>query len=124
MKSLRELMQEQLPEGGVAVPYGRNLHMEVVEVASGRVWMSVDPATPQDYDSLLETLDHSLRGVGIGVAAMDAALFRYSPGGEGEPVREREIGGRRSARSAAARCSRSCSPSGTVCHCLHEQIYR
>ena len=56
MKSLRELMQEQLPEGGVAVPYGRNLHMEVVEVASGRVWMSVDPATPQDYDILLETL--------------------------------------------------------------------
>ena len=94
MKSLRELMQEQLPEGGVAVPYGRNLHMEVVEVASGRVWMSVDPATPQDYDILLETLDDSLRGVGIGAAAMDAALFRYSPGGEGEPVRGRAIGGR------------------------------
>ncbi len=44
---------------------------------------------------LLETLDDSLRGVGIGAAAMDAALFRYSPDGEGEPVREREIGGRR-----------------------------
>ena len=95
MKTLQELMQEQLPEGGVAVPYGRNLHMEVVEVATGHVWMSVDPATPQDYDILLETLDDSLRGVGIGAAAMDAALFRYSPGGEGEPVRERDIGGRR-----------------------------
>ena len=95
MKSLQELMREELPEGGVAVPYGRNLHMEVVEVATGRVWMSVDPATPQDYDILLESLDESLRGVGIGAAAMDAALFRYSPDGEGEPVRERDVGGRR-----------------------------
>ncbi len=95
MKSLKELMQEELPEGGVAVPYGRNLHMEVVEVATGRVWMSVDPATTQDYDILLDNLDESLRGVGVGGAAMDAALFRYSPDGEGEPVRERDIGGRR-----------------------------
>jgi hypothetical protein len=44
MKSLKTLMQEQLPEGGIAVPYGRNSHMEVVEVATGRVWMSLDPA--------------------------------------------------------------------------------
>jgi hypothetical protein len=95
MKTLQELMKAQLPEGGVAVPYGRNLHMEVVEVATGRVWMSTDPVTPQDYDILLETLDESLRGVGVGVAAMDAALFRCSPGGESEPVRERDIGGRR-----------------------------
>ena len=95
MKSLQELMQEQLPEGGIAVPYGRNLHMEVAEVATGRVWMSLDPATPQDYRLLLETLDDSLRGIGVGSAAMDAALFRYSPDGEGEPVRERDIGGKR-----------------------------
>ncbi len=95
MKSLPELMQEQLPAGGVAVPYGRNLHMEVVEVATGRVWMSVEPVTARDYDLLLQKLDDSMRGVGIGVAAMDAAMFRYSPEGEGEPVREREIGGRR-----------------------------
>ncbi len=95
MKSLQELMQEHLPEGGIAVPYGRNLHMEVVEVATGRVWMSVDPVTPRDYDLLMESLDDSLRGIGIGLAAMDAALFRYSPDGEGEEVREREIGGRR-----------------------------
>jgi hypothetical protein len=94
MKSLKTLMQEQLPEGGIAVPYGRNSHMEVVEVATGRVWMSLDPAIRQDYDLLLEELDDSLRGVGVGDASMDAALFRYSPDGEGEPVREREIGGR------------------------------
>lgn len=95
MKSLQELMQDQLPVGGIAVPYGRNLHMEVVEVATGRVWMSLNPVTAEDYDILLETLDASLRGIGIGTAAMDAALFLYSPGGTGEPVREREIAGRR-----------------------------
>jgi hypothetical protein len=88
-------MQEHLPEGGVAVPYGRNLHMEVVEVATGRVWMSVDPVAPRDYDLFMESLDDSLRGIGIGLAAMDAALFRHSPDGEGEAVREREISGRR-----------------------------
>lgn len=95
MESLETLMQANLPEGGVATPYGRNSHMEIAEVATGRVWMSVDPATQQDFDELKKTLDDSLRGLGVGVASMDAALFRYSPDGEGEPVRERVIGGRR-----------------------------
>jgi hypothetical protein len=93
MKSLQTLMQEQLPEGGVAIPGGRDPHIEVIETATGRVWMSVEPATQQDYDALLGGLDDSLHGVGIGAAAMDAALFRYSPNGEGEPVRERTLGG-------------------------------
>lgn len=88
-------MQEQLPAVGVAVPCGRNLHREVVEVATGRVRMSVDPATPQDFDLLVDSLDDSLCGIGIGAAAMDAAFFRHSPDSEGEPVREREISGRR-----------------------------
>jgi len=95
MKSLQDLMQEQLPEGGVAIPGGRDPHMEVIEVATRRVWMSVEPATRQDYDALLQGLDESLRGVGIGAAVMDAALFLCSPNGGGEPVRERTIGGRR-----------------------------
>lgn len=95
VKSLQTLMEEQLPEGGVAIPGGRDPHIEVIEVATGRVWMSVEPATQQDYQALLEQLDESLRGIGIGAAAMDAALFQYSPDGEGEPVRERMIGGRR-----------------------------
>lgn len=95
MQSLRSLMQEQLPAGGVLLPPGRNLHMEVIEVASGRVWMSVEPATREDYDVLLEGLDETMRGIGIGAANMDAALFQYSPDGEGESVRERLIDGRR-----------------------------
>ena len=82
MQSLRSLMQEQLPAGGVLLPPGRNLHMEVIEVASGRVWMSVEPATREDYDVLLEGLDETMRGIGIGAANMDAALFQYSPDGE------------------------------------------
>ena len=94
MTSLKNLMQEQLSEGGIAVPYGRNSHMEVVEVATGRVWMGVEPAKQQDYDLLLKELDDSLRGVGVGDASMDAAVFRHSPNGEGEPVQERSIAGR------------------------------
>ena len=94
MTSLKNLMQEQLAEGGIAVPYGRNSYMEVVEVATGRVWMSVEPANQQDYDLLLKELDDSLRGVGVGDASMDAALFRHSPNGEREPVQERSIAGR------------------------------
>jgi hypothetical protein len=95
MESLQSLMQEQLPEGGVSVAGARDPHIEVIEIANGRVWMSLEPASRQDYEELLEELDESLRGIGIGAAAMDAALFRNSPGGEGEPVRERRIGGRR-----------------------------
>ena len=33
LKSLQTLMQEQLPEGGVAIPGGRDPHIEVIEVA-------------------------------------------------------------------------------------------
>ena len=94
MTSLKNLMQEQLSEGGIVVPYGRNSYMEVVEVATGRVWMGVEPANQQDYDLLLKELDDSLRGVGVGDASMDAALFRHSPNGLGEPVQERSIAGR------------------------------
>ena len=79
MKSLQALMQEKLAEGGVMVGGGRDPHIEVIEVATGRVWMSVEPATQQDYDALLEGLDESLRPIGIGSAAMDAALFQFNP---------------------------------------------
>ena len=95
MKSLQALMQEKLAEGGVMVGGGRDPHIEVIEVATGRVWMSVEPVTQQDYDALLEGLGESLRPIGIGSAAMDAALFQYSPNCEGEPVCERTIGGHR-----------------------------
>ncbi len=95
LASLQSMMQAHLPEGGVAIPYGRNTHIEVVDVATGQVWMSVQPVTRVESDRLKSGLDDSLQVVGIGTASMDAALFRYSPEGDGEPVRERDIGGRR-----------------------------
>ncbi len=95
MYPLLELMREQLPEGGVLIPGGREAHMEVIEVANGRVWMSVEPATQQDYDALVQGMDESLKPVGIGAACMDAALFCHCPNCEGVPVLERIIGGHR-----------------------------
>ena len=94
MTSLQSLMQKQLQKGGIAVPCGRHSFMEIVEVATGRVWMSVEPATQQDYDLLLKKLDEAFRGVGVGDASMDATLFRHSPNAEGEPVYQRNIAGR------------------------------
>jgi hypothetical protein len=101
MKSLQNLMQEQLPEGGVAVPGACDLHIEVMDTTTGLVWMSLEVATPEDYDALVPNLDESLRPIGIGAASMDAGLFQYSPGGEGEHVRERTIGGQRYINVAA-----------------------
>ena len=57
--------------------------------------MSVESATQQDYEELVQELDESLSPIGIGAVCMDAALFCHSPDREGEPVRERIIGGRR-----------------------------
>ena len=40
---LDQLMREQLPEGGYVVPGGRALFMEVIDTATGEVWMSAAP---------------------------------------------------------------------------------
>ena len=95
MSALADLMRAQLPAGGILVPGGSEPHMEVIEAATGQVWMSLEPATRQDYEALLPQLDESLQPIGIGAAAMDAALFQHSPGGPDKPVRERTIGGHR-----------------------------
>ncbi|MFT5711421.1 MAG: hypothetical protein ACI8QT_002127 [Halioglobus sp.] len=93
METLDNLMKRQLSPGGVAIPCGRELHMEVIETQTGLVWMSVEAVTQQDFDNL--ELGDTLRGVGIATAGMDAALFLHSPNATGEPVRERIIGGHR-----------------------------
>jgi hypothetical protein len=95
METLDSLMQAQLDLGGVAFPEARDMHMEVIDT-DGLVWMSIEVVTQSDFDNL--TLDDSLRpvgGVGVGVAAMDAALFKHSPSTEGKPMRERIIDGHR-----------------------------
>ena len=93
MQRLDYLMQQQLPEGGIAVPDTCDLHMEVIDITSGLVWMSYEAVTEADYLGL--ELGDSLRGVGIAHAAMDTSQFQYSPGAPEEPVRERMIGGHR-----------------------------
>ena len=95
METLDSLMQAQLNLGGVAIPGARDMHMEVIDT-EGLVWMSVEVVTQNEFDNL--NLDVSLRpvgGLGVGVAAMDAALFKHSPSAEGKPMRERIIDGHR-----------------------------
>lgn len=95
METLDSLMRAQLPPGGVAIPGARDMHIEVIDT-DGLVWMSVEVATQRDFDNL--TLDDTLRpvgGLGVGVAAMDAALFKHSPNATEKPVRERIIDGHR-----------------------------
>ena len=54
--------------------------------------MSAAPVQLADYEALV--LDDSLARVGIARAAMDVAVFQYSPAGRGEAVRQRTIDGR------------------------------
>jgi hypothetical protein len=90
-KSLEELMQEALGEGGVLVSGLRGKHMEVSESANRMVWMTRSPVEQADFDAL--EVDASYTKSGIGPASMDRAGFRHSPDLPEEPVREREIGG-------------------------------
>ncbi len=89
--SLKNLMQEYLPVGGICVPGARESHMEILEVATGQVWMSLEVVTQEDFAGL--ELGAEYIPVGIGSANMDAALFQYSPNAQEEPVRQRSISG-------------------------------
>jgi hypothetical protein len=91
LKSLEELMQESLGEGGVLVSGLRGKYMEVSELADRMVWMTLSPVEQDDFEAL--EVDASYAKSGIGLASMDRAGFRHSPDHPEEPVREREIGG-------------------------------
>ena len=91
-KTLDETMRENFREGGFTVVGERELYMEVMDTATGLVWMSAAPVQPADFEAL--ALDDPLVKLGIGRAAMDRAAFHYSPGASGKPVRERIIDGR------------------------------
>ena len=91
-ETLDNIMRETLQEGGYRVSGGRDLYMEVMDTATGLVWMSAAPVELSDYESL--ELDDSLVKVGIARAPMDRAAFQYSPGAPDEPVLERVIDGR------------------------------
>jgi len=91
-KSLDDMMRESLQDGGYAVPGGRGLFMEVMDTATGLVWMSAAPVQMAEFEAL--ELEASMVKVGIAPAAMDRAVFQHSPGAPGEPVLERIIDGR------------------------------
>ena len=90
--TLDAMMQDRVPESGYLVAGGRDLYMEVMDTATGLVWMTAAPVQMADFAAL--ALDEPLVKVGIGRAAMDRAAFQYSPGAPGAPVRERIIDGR------------------------------
>jgi hypothetical protein len=91
-KSLDQMMQEAIQDGGYAVQGGCDLFMEVIDRATGLVWMSAAPVQMADFEAL--ELEESLVKVGIACAPMDRAAFQYSPGAPGEPVLDRIIDGR------------------------------
>jgi hypothetical protein len=89
---LDKSIREHLVSGAFAVEGGRDLFMEVSDTETGLVWMSTSTVTRKEFDNLV--VENPLRKVGVGRAAMDRAVFLWSPGAPGEPVLQREIGGR------------------------------
>lgn len=87
--ALEQKMRETIQHGGYAVQGGRDLFMEVMDTATGLVWMSAAPVQMADFEAL--ELDASLVKVGIARASMDSAMFQYSPGAPDAPVLERYI---------------------------------
>lgn len=90
--ALEALMQEKLEHGGYAVAGGRDLYIEVMDTDTGQVWMTAAPAQLSDFDALV--VEPPLVKTGAGRAAMNRALFQYSPSAPAEPVRQRVIDGR------------------------------
>jgi len=70
----------------------RELHGEVLDLATGTVWQSRQPISRDEYAGLDLPAKHVKVGIGSGV--MDAHYFRRSPGADADgPVAERRIGG-------------------------------
>lgn len=93
MTSLDDLMNETLGDGGLRVLGGRDLYGEVMENATGTIWMALEPITREEHASL--DVGDLYSPTGVGLASMDAAIFSHSPNHAADPVRERTIGGRR-----------------------------
>ena len=45
VKTLDEMIRENIQDGGYAVTGGRDLFMELLDAATGLVWMSTAPVT-------------------------------------------------------------------------------
>lgn len=76
-------------------------HVEIMDGETRQVWQVMTPVSRADYDAL--AIEAPYKKIGIGVAVMDAAYFKRSPGtAEDGPMERREIAGLRWARCAAA----------------------
>jgi hypothetical protein len=91
-RSVRELIGDNLKEGGYIVAGGRAYFMEVIDKKTGLVWMSAAPVTMDDFEAL--EIQAPLAKVGCALASMDCAAFQYSPAASDVPVLERVIQGR------------------------------
>ena len=90
---LLSLIPAEVPEVN-RVPYLRAKMMEVMDHATGEVWMSLDEVTPAQAKAL--EIGSRMVKYGPAVSSMDLAWFDRSPGaGADGPLAEREIGGLR-----------------------------
>lgn len=92
MTKLIQMMRQKSPDGGLLLAE-RKTHMEVMDEATGNVWMTVNSVTEQEFDDF--ELAENWRKVGRASGAMDQALFLHSPNADGQPVREQIINGLR-----------------------------
>jgi len=89
--SIRETPIPEIPAHNVLLDC-QELHAELLDLETGRVWQSLRPITRETYDAL--RLPSNLLKVGIGRGVMDAHYFRRSPGAEADgPVAERDVEG-------------------------------
>jgi len=90
---LLSLIPAEVPEVN-RVPHLRAKMMEVMDHATGEVWMSLDEVTPAQAKAL--EIGPRMVKYGPAVSSMDLAWFDRSPGaGADGPLAEREIGGLR-----------------------------
>ena len=90
---LLSLIPAEVPEVN-RVPHIRARMMEVMDHASGEVWLSLDEVTPAQAKAL--EIGPGMVKYGPAVSSMDLAWFDRSPGaGADGPLMERMIGGLR-----------------------------
>ena len=90
---LLSLIPVEVPEVN-RVPHIRARMMEVMDNATGEVWLSLDEVTPAQAKAL--PISPGMVKYGPAVSSMDLAWFDRSPGADVDgPLAEREIGGLR-----------------------------
>ena len=92
-RDLLSLIPAEVPEVN-RVPHIRAKMMEVMDNATGEVWLSLDEVTPAQAKAL--EMGPGMVKYGPAVSSMDLAWFERSPGaGVDGPLAERVIGGLR-----------------------------